>query len=43
MSRKYKFYNPVEDGLVFRAEDYVYRSAVNYTGEKGLLELILIK
>ena len=35
--------NPVEEGLVFRAEDYVYSSAVDYSGEKGLLEVILIK
>lgn len=35
--------NPVEEGLVFRAEDYVYSSAIDYAGEKGLLELIVIK
>ena len=35
--------NPVEEGLVFRAEDYVYSSAVNYAGEKGLLDVFVIK
>jgi len=34
--------NPVEEGLVFRAEDYKYSSAVDYSGEKGLLEDIVI-
>ena len=29
--------NPVEAGLVFRAEDYIYSSAADYAGEKGLL------
>lgn len=35
--------NPVEEGLVFRAEDYVYSSAVDYSGEKGLLDVLVIK
>lgn len=34
--------NPVEAGLVFRAEDYIYSSAVDYSGEKGLLDNVLI-
>jgi REP element-mobilizing transposase RayT len=34
--------NPVEEGLVYRAEDYVYSSAVDYAGEKGLLEIVVI-
>lgn len=29
--------NPVEEGLVFRAEDYLYSSAADYAGEKGIL------
>lgn len=33
--------NPVESGLVFRAEDYMYSSATDYAGEKGLLENIV--
>ena len=35
--------NPVEEGLVFNPEDYVYSSAVDYAGEKGLLDVIVIK
>ena len=31
-----------EEGLVFRAEDYVYSSACDYAGEKGLLNVIVI-
>uniref|UniRef100_A0A7S2PNJ4 Transposase IS200-like domain-containing protein n=1 Tax=Leptocylindrus danicus TaxID=163516 RepID=A0A7S2PNJ4_9STRA len=34
--------NPVEAGLVFRAEDYVYSSAVDYSGEKGLLDDVVV-
>ncbi len=34
--------NPVEEGLVFRAEQYVYSSAIDYAGEKGLLDIVLI-
>ncbi len=35
--------NPVEEGLVFKAEDYVYSSAIDYAGENGLLDVIVIK
>jgi hypothetical protein len=35
--------NPVEEGIVFRAEDYLYSSAVDYAGEQGLLDVIVIK
>ncbi|MBS4057084.1 MAG: transposase [Bacteroidales bacterium] len=38
----YIHYNPVEEGLVFNPEDYVYSSAVNYAGGKGLLEVTLL-
>ncbi len=34
--------NPVEEGLVFRAEDYVYSSATDYAGNKGLLNICVI-
>jgi REP element-mobilizing transposase RayT len=34
--------NPVEAGLVFRAEDYIYSSAVDYSGEKGLLADVIV-
>ncbi|WP_163323670.1 REP-associated tyrosine transposase [Draconibacterium mangrovi] len=35
--------NPVEAGLVFNAEDYVYSSASDYAGEDGLLDIIVVK
>jgi hypothetical protein len=35
--------NPVKEGLVFRPEDYVYSSAPDYAGEKGLLDVIVVK
>ena len=35
--------NPVEEGLVFKAEDYVYSSATDYAGVKGMLDVIVIK
>jgi hypothetical protein len=31
--------NPVEAGLVFRAEDYPWSSAWDYGGEKGPIEI----
>lgn len=34
---------PVEEGIVFRSEDYVYSSVRDYCGEKGLLEIVLIE
>jgi len=38
----YVHQNSVEAGLVFRAEDYRYSSAVDYSDEKGLLDNILV-
>jgi len=38
----YLHQNPVEAGLVFRAEDYVNSSAIDYAGGKGMLDIILI-
>ena len=38
----YVHQNPVEAGLVFRAEDYVYSSARDYAGERGLLKVCVI-
>ncbi len=35
--------NSVEEGLVFRAEDYVYSSAADYAGENGLLDIVVVK
>ncbi len=34
--------NPVEEGLVYNPEDYVYSSARDYSGEKGLLEDVVV-
>lgn len=34
--------NPVEAGLVYRAEDYLYSSAIDYAGEKGLLDNVIV-
>ncbi|WP_282036526.1 REP-associated tyrosine transposase [Saccharicrinis aurantiacus] len=34
--------NPVEEGLVFQPEDYVYSSARDYSGELGMLEDVVV-
>ena len=34
--------NPVEEGLVFKAEDYMYSSAYDYTGENGMIDILVI-
>jgi len=34
--------NPVESGLVYKAEDYVYSSAIDYSGQKGLVDDIVV-
>jgi len=28
--------------LIFRAEDYLYSSAANYAGDKGILENVIV-
>ena len=33
---------PVEAGLVFRPEEYTYSSAVDYAGESGLLDNVIV-
>jgi len=38
----YVHQNPVEGGLVFRAEDYPYSSAIDYAGEKGILNNVIV-
>lgn len=38
----YLHQNPVRAGIVMQAEHYVYSSAINYCGEKGVLEVILL-
>ena len=35
--------NPVEKGIVYHPEDYVYSSARDYCGEKGLLDVIAVR
>ena len=40
---EYIHMNPVAAGFVSSPEDYVYSSARDYAGEKGLLEIILIE
>ena len=39
---EYTHYNPVAAGFVRRATDWVYSSAVDYNGGKGLLDIILL-
>jgi len=34
--------NPVEEGLVYRSEDYVYSSAIDYSGQKGLIDDVVV-
>ena len=34
--------NPVEEGLVYNPEDYVYSSARDYSGEKGILDDVIV-
>ena len=34
--------NPVEEGIVFRPEDYKYSSASDYAGKKGLLDGVIV-
>ena len=34
--------NPVEEGLVYKAEDYVYSSASDYSGQKGLIDNVVV-
>ena len=35
--------NPVEQSIVLRAEDYVFSSAIDYCGGKGLLYVEMIE
>lgn len=39
---RYIHQNPVKAGLVFRAEDYPFSSAIDYAGEEGLLDDIVV-
>ena len=38
----YVHQNPVEAGLVYKAQDYIYSSARDYADEKGLLDDIVL-
>ncbi len=38
----YIHYNPVKAGLVFKPQDYVYSSAIDYCDEQGLLRNIVV-
>ena len=38
----YTHYNPVEAGIVEKPEDYLYSSARNYYGMKGLIDVTLL-
>jgi len=35
--------NPVEERIVYRPEDYIYSSAIDYAGGKDLLDVIMIE
>lgn len=39
---RYVHQNPVEEGFVYYPEDYIYSSAVDYAGEKGILDNVVI-
>jgi REP element-mobilizing transposase RayT len=39
----YLHQNPVVEGLVLRAEDYVYSSATDYAGQHGLLDILVVQ
>ncbi|MFD2566826.1 transposase, partial [Pseudotenacibaculum haliotis] len=34
--------NPVEAGLVYHPEDYVYSSVLDYSGEQGLIKDVTV-
>ena len=34
--------NPIKTGWVYEAEDFVYSSARDYSGQKGLINIVLI-
>ncbi|MBN2746088.1 MAG: transposase [Bacteroidales bacterium] len=38
---KYIHNNPVKEGLVYKPEEYIYSSAKDYAGEKGVLENVI--
>lgn len=38
----YIHFNPVEEGLVYNPQDYVYSSAKDYAGEEGLIKGVIV-
>ena len=34
--------NPMEERFVFRPEDFKYSSAIDYTGQKGVLDKVVV-
>lgn len=38
---QYIHQNPVKAGFVFEAQEYIYSSAANYAGRKGLLDVVI--
>ena len=38
----YIYNNPVEERLVFKPKDYVYSSAIDYAGEKRILDDVIV-
>lgn len=40
---EYLHQNPVVSEIVFKPEDYIYSSAIDYAGKKGLLDINLIQ
>ncbi len=36
-------HSPVAAGIVYEPEHYVYSSAINYAGQQGLIEVLLIE
>jgi hypothetical protein len=34
--------NPVEEGLVYKPEEYVYSSGMDYAGEQGLIKNVVV-
>ena len=39
---EYPHNNPIKAGLVYRAQDYVYSSALDYADEKGMLDTVVV-
>lgn len=38
----YIHYNPVNDGIVSKPEDYLYSSAIDYAGNKGMVDNLIV-